>query len=154
VPLALPAALAQYPWFYVAGTLPPTFFSAQVGVLPVAVGSQAAGGGVLSLVYVTQDGGSTWSPTTFVQAAPDVTSVLDPSHWWIAADTDAGASLYRTTDGGAQWASLTPSGPFAHVSVLSFASSTLGWAIGNAGLLRTTDGGRTWTVLAPAPPAA
>jgi hypothetical protein len=40
------------------------------------------------------------------------------------------------------------------MTVLSFVSGTLGWAIGGTGLLGTTDGGRTWTVLAAAPRTA
>jgi photosystem II stability/assembly factor-like uncharacterized protein len=154
VPLPLPASLAQYPWFYVTGVLPPAFFSSQLGALPVVVGSRAAGGEVLSVVYVTRDGGATWSPTAPVETIPRTASWLDMSHWWIAADADAGGGLFGTADGGAHWAALTPGAPFAHVSVLSFVSNTLGWAIGRAGLLRTTDGGRTWAVLAAAPSTA
>jgi photosystem II stability/assembly factor-like uncharacterized protein len=153
VPLALPAALAQYPWFYLAGVRPPTFFSPQAGVLPVVVGSQAVGGGVLSLVYVTHDGGATWNPTTSIPALMVATSMLDLSHWWIASEGSADDSLFSTADGGVQWTSLTPAPPFARVSALSFVSATWGFAIGGAGLLRTTDGGRTWTSLAAASPS-
>jgi photosystem II stability/assembly factor-like uncharacterized protein len=149
-PLSLPASLAQYPWFYVAGGQPPTFFSPQEGVLPVVVGSRAAGGAVLSLVYVTHDGGATWSATTPVPTVINATSLLNPSHWWIEPDVGADGALFSTADGGEQWVSLTPGVPFARVSVLSFVSATQGWAIGGAGLLRTADGGRTWTVLAAA----
>lgn len=147
-PLALPTSLAQYPWFYVAGVLPATFFSPDLGVLPVAVGSQAAGGAVASFVYVTRNGGATWAPTAPVQSVPDATSLPDPSHWWIAADRDATcACLFSTADGGQHWATLSPGAPFDHVAVLSFVSDVLGWAIGSAGLLCTDDGavlGRSW----------
>lgn len=160
-PLALPASLAQYPWFYVAGVLPATFFPSsssslpEVGALPVAVGSASAGGVVLSLVYVTRDGGATWTSTSPAPTTPDAVSLPDPSHWWITANENAGASLFSTSDGGRHWTMLTPGAHFAHVSVLSFVSGgNLGWAIGSAGLLRTRDGGRTWTVLASAPLSA
>jgi photosystem II stability/assembly factor-like uncharacterized protein len=153
-PLSLPTSLGPSGNYYAAGLLPPTFFSPQVGALTVAVGSRAAGGVVASLVYVTRDGGDTWAPTAPADTEPDATSLLDSSHWWITADTGADGVLFSTADGGQHWANMTPGALFAHVSALSFASATQGWAIGSAGLLRTTDGGHTWTVLAPAPQAA
>lgn len=153
-PLALPASFDQEPWFYIAGVLPVVFFSPEVGVLPVAVGSSSAGGVVLTLVYVTRDGGVTWVPTTPAETVPDAVSLLDPSHWWLDADSTGDAAPLSTADGGQHWTLLPPTAPFAHVSVLSFVSNTQGWAIDSAGLLRTDDGGRTWTVLAPASAAA
>jgi len=152
--LALPTSFAQEPWFYIAGVLPAVFFSPEVGVLPVAVGSQSAGGVVLTLVYVTRDGGATWVATTPAETVPDAVSLLDPSHWWLDADSNGDAAPLSTADGGQHWTMLPPTAPFAHLSVLSFVSNTQGWAIDSAGLLRTDDGGRTWTVLAPASAAA
>jgi photosystem II stability/assembly factor-like uncharacterized protein len=154
VPLALPATLAQYPWNYVAGVLLPTFFSAQEGVLPMDVGSRSAGGVVLSVVYVTHDGGATWNATMPISTVTGATSLPDAFHWWIASEAVTGTSLFSTVDGGLHWLRLTPGAPFTEISVLSFVSSVQGWAIGGAGLLRTSDGGRTWTILAAAPPAA
>jgi photosystem II stability/assembly factor-like uncharacterized protein len=154
VPLTLPTALAQYPWFYLAGVRPPTFFSPQAGVLPVVVGSRAAGGEVLSLMYVTRDGGATWNATSPIATLSVATSLLDLSHWWIASDMTADASLFSTADGGERWTPLAPGLPFAGVSALNFVSATQGFAIGGAGLLRTSDGGRTWTILAAATPPA
>jgi photosystem II stability/assembly factor-like uncharacterized protein len=151
--LALPAALAHAPALDEFGRLP-TFFSPLVGVLPVEVVSQATGDVADTVLYVTRDGGVTWSPTAPVQVSADVMSLLDSSTWWIVPDDDSRTRLFATSDGGQHWASRTPGTPFAGVSVLSFASGALGWAIGSAGLLRTSDGGRTWTVFAPAPPAA
>jgi photosystem II stability/assembly factor-like uncharacterized protein len=152
--LALPTSFAQEPWFYIAGVLPAVFFSPEVGVLPVAVGSSSAGGVVLTLVYVTRDGGATWVATTPAETVPDAVSLLDPSHWWLDADSNGDAAPLSTADGGQHWTMLPPTAPFAHLSVLSFVSNTQGWAIDSAGLLRTDDGGRTWTVLAPASAAA
>jgi photosystem II stability/assembly factor-like uncharacterized protein len=154
VPLALPAALAAYPWDYVAGVLTPTFFSAQEGVLPVEVGSRPAGGVVLSIVYVTHDGGTTWNATAPISTVTGASNMLDPFHWWITLEAVPGDSLFSTADGGQHWQTVTPGAPFTHVSVVNFVSSTEGWAIGGAGLLRTSDGGRAWTILAAAPPTA
>jgi photosystem II stability/assembly factor-like uncharacterized protein len=142
-PLALPATLEQYPWLYVAGVLPPTFYSAQDGVLPVDVGSQPAGGVVLSLVYVTHDGGATWNATAPISTVTGATSLPDPFHWWIASEAVTDDSLFSTVDGGQHWLSLTPGAPFTQISVLSFVSSVQGWAIGGAGLLRACCGRAT-----------
>jgi photosystem II stability/assembly factor-like uncharacterized protein len=136
----------------------PTFFSTQVGVLRALMVAQATGDVADTVMYVTHDGGMTWSPTTPLQGSEattsflDVTSFLDPLDWWIVPNANGGTSLFKTSDGGQHWASWTPGAPFAGVSMLSFGSDTLGLAIGSAGLLRTTDGGHTWTIVAAAPP--
>ncbi len=122
-------------------------------MLPVALGSSSAGGEVLTLVYVTHDGGATWIAATPAETEPDAVSLLDPSHWWLDADSADGAAPLSTADGGQHWTMLPSSTPFAQVSALSFVSATQGWAIDSAGLLRTDDGGGAWTVLAPASPA-
>lgn len=155
--LAWPPALVHDLSLDEVGLLP-TFFSPQVGVLRVLMVSQATGDVADTEMYVTGDGGTTWSPTTPLQASAattgflDATSFLDPSDWWIVPNANGRTSLFETSDGGQHWTSWTPGAPFAGVSVLSFGSDTLGLAIGSAGLLRTTDGGHTWTTLAAAPP--
>jgi photosystem II stability/assembly factor-like uncharacterized protein len=154
--LMLPTALTQDPGFDEFGRLP-TFFSPQAGVLPVLVVSQATGGVTDTVLYVTRDGGASWSPTMPLPASAgatgidDVMSLLDPSTWWIASGAHGDTTLFQTADGGQRWASWTPRAPFAAVSALDFVSGAQGWAIGSAGLLRTIDGGRTWTILAAAP---
>jgi photosystem II stability/assembly factor-like uncharacterized protein len=153
--LALPAALAPDLALDEFGRLP-TFFSPQAGVLPVLVVAQATGGVSDTVLYVTRDGGASWSPTTPLPTSTgatsldDVMSLLDPSTWWIASGAYGDTTLFQTADGGRRWASWTPGGPFAAVSALDFVSGTQGWAIGGTGLLRTIDGGRTWTILAAA----
>ncbi len=87
-------------------------------------------------------------------AEPGAVSLLDPSHWWLDADSSSGAAPLSTADGGQHWTMLPSAAPFAQVSALSFVSATQGWAIDSAGLLRTDDGGGAWTVLAPASAAA
>jgi photosystem II stability/assembly factor-like uncharacterized protein len=116
--------------------------------------SQTTGQVEDTVVYVTRDGGATWSPTTPVQAPADVTSMLDLSTWGIVPDANGRTRLFETSDGGQHWASWTPGAPFVDVSLLNFVSGGLGWAIGAAGVLHTVDYGHTWTVLAPAPSAA
>jgi photosystem II stability/assembly factor-like uncharacterized protein len=157
--LPWPAALVHDPSLDEAGQLP-TFFSPQVGVLRVLMVAQTTGDVADTVMYVTRDGGMTWSPTKPLQASEaitsfqDVTNFLDPLNWWIVPNAKGGTRLFKTSDGGQHWASWTPGPPFADVSALSFGSDTMGLAIGSAGLLRTTDGGHTWMTLAPAPPPA
>jgi photosystem II stability/assembly factor-like uncharacterized protein len=157
--LAWPAALARNPSLEEVGQLP-TFFSPQVGVLRMLVVSQVTGDVADTVMYVTGDGGKTWSPTSPLQASSastgfvDAISLVDPSDWWIAPNANGGTILLQTSDGGQHWASWTPGAPFAGVSELSFGSDTVGLAIGSAGLLRTSDGGHSWTIVAAAPPPA
>jgi photosystem II stability/assembly factor-like uncharacterized protein len=153
-PLPLPAALTHDPSLGALdefGRLP-TFFSPQVGVLPVEAVAQASGEVADTVVYVTPDGGATWSPTTPVQASADVTSLPDPSNWWMVPTTNDRTRLVETADGGQHWASWTLGAPFVGVSVLRVVpgGQGWGWAIGEAGLLRTVDFGHTWTIVTPA----
>jgi photosystem II stability/assembly factor-like uncharacterized protein len=157
--LAWPAALGHDPSLDEFGQLP-TFFSSQVGVMRVLMVAQATGDVADTVMYVTRDGGMTWSPTTPLQAsaAPtsflDVTSFLDPLDWWLVLNINGDTRMFETTDGGQHWVSWVPGPPFADISALSFGSNTLGLAIGSAGLLQTTEGGLTWTILAAASPPA
>jgi len=156
--LAWPAALAHDPSLDEVGRLP-TFFSPQMGVLPVLVVAQATGDVTATVLYVSHDGGASWSPTAPLTASigatsfDDALSLLDASTWWIASSAHGDTTLFQTADGGQRWASWTPGAPFAAVSALDFVSGAQGWAIGSVGLLRTSDGGHTWTILAAAPSA-
>ncbi len=72
-------------------------------------------------------------------------------HGWVAVDN--GTTLYRTSDGGAHWAKITPVIPASITAFaqLNFVSTGVGWALGytpeaaNTLLFKTTDGGQTWT---------
>lgn len=115
--------------------LPPTFFSTTRGILPVGVGQAN------TVIYVTNDKGATWQPTTPVSANLVASDFLDEQHGWV---TD-GTSLLTTSDGGHTWTRQPASPTFTHVTQLDFVSNTHGWAVRSAGsLLQTLDGGRTW----------
>ncbi len=125
--------------------LPPLFFNATDGILPVSFDT---GNGANLDVYVTHDGGSTWTGTSPLAASVSTADFIDVNHGW-ASD---GTLLYVTSDGGQQWMKLAPGGSFQHVTQLNFVSSNIGWAIGatasNAlALLKTVDGGHTWMVI-------
>ena len=126
-------------------TRPPRFFTATDGILPVSFVTENAAS--LDL-YVTHDGGASWTSTTPVAASVAISDIIDMDHGW-ASD---GTLLYVTSDGGQNWTKLSPGGGFQHVTRLDFVSSNIGWAIGATDshvptLLKTVDGGRTWTAI-------
>jgi len=125
--------------------LPPLFFNATDGILPV---SFDMGKGASLDIYVTHDGGTSWRGTTPLTAAASTADFIDVDHGW-ASD---GTLLYVTGDGGKQWATLSPGGSFQHIMQLDFVSSDIGWAIGATAagaptLLKTEDGGHSWTAI-------
>ena len=125
--------------------LPPLFFTATDGVLPVSFDT---GNSVNLDVYVTHNGGTTWQGTTALAAPASVVDFIDVDHGWVSD----GMLLYMTSDNGQHWTRLSPGGSFQHITRLDFISSDLGWAIGATEssaptLLKTVDGGHTWTVI-------
>jgi len=115
-------------------TTPPVFFGKN-GLLPVSVRDIGFD------LYVTHDGGQTWTPTKLVTRngqSSFTVYVADMQHAWATSGTD----LYATSDGGQSWTNLPPT-PLP-ISTLDFADANNGWAITPANLLYTTDGGSTW----------
>jgi photosystem II stability/assembly factor-like uncharacterized protein len=128
-------------------TIPPTFLTAQDGILPVFYVIKSDANidiAAVIVVYVTHDGGTTWGDTTPVPITLGngfSTSFADMNHGWV---TD-GDVLYVTTDGGSHWTTIPPTPPFANVKQIDFVSPQLGWAVTPTSLLKTEDGGSTWT---------
>ncbi|TDA70310.1 MAG: hypothetical protein D9V47_01860 [Clostridia bacterium] len=129
-----------------AETLPPRFFDARRGVLPVVFWYA----GTNMVFYSTKDGGRTWSAGQAVATSPSGPPVYDFSdlrHGWVWHEEEA--KLFRTADGGASWQALTPQPSLAGLRQLEFVSPEKGWALLAAGtgtrVLRTGDGGMTWT---------
>lgn len=139
----------------------PKFFSARDGILLVSYyGAQdfsSEDTGVL--LYVTHDGGRSWTYTTpliwkvrltasgILTTGPWSASFADINHAWVtAADF-----LYVTKDGGRRWMKVQPGKPFGDTVLLDFISPTVGWAPGGwfapPYLLKTVDGGWTWKTL-------
>ena len=102
--------------------LPPLFFNATDGILPV---SFDMGKGASLDVYVTHDGGTTWKGTTPLTAAASTADFIDVDHGW-ASD---GTLLYVTGDSGKQWTRFPRVGVFS-----ASCTSTLCW-VTSAGLL-------------------
>ncbi|HEX3641987.1 MAG TPA: hypothetical protein VHV10_11910 [Ktedonobacteraceae bacterium] len=139
-------------------TTPPVFFGSD-GLLPVmdqivpphsSIGNTQGPSTGFDL-YVTHDGGQSWTPTKLVTST--ITSnepslftvyVADMQHVWAAL----GTKLYATSDGGQNWTQLPPTPQ--PIEELSFVDTNNGWAIGLSNattlspVLHTTDGGHTW----------
>ncbi|MCK5786595.1 MAG: T9SS type A sorting domain-containing protein, partial [Candidatus Sabulitectum sp.] len=84
-----------------------------------------------------------------IQHSPSVT-LMDMSFlpdgmngWTVGAAGNGVSVLYRTTDGGALWETMTLSGSF---NAVHFVSADSGWVAGDGGAIRATvDGGNNWT---------
>ncbi len=124
-------------------TLPPRFFNAREGVLPVNI---YTAGAARLYFYTTHDGGKSWQ-----YGAPLPGSVIT----WSFISTSQGyatdrSMLYVTRDGGQHWSDEQVGGAFSDVIQLDFISPTLGWALRLAEpaathILRTSDGGQSWS---------
>lgn len=94
-------------------------------------------------IYVTADGGATWTRQTTVGATLVDIATVDRTHAWAVGDD---GSLARTTD-GIRWAELaTP--PHTYPPEMQFVDPDHGWLdLGKQGLYATADGGTTWSPL-------
>lgn len=150
--LAIPAG---YESAYISTTAP-KFFGANDGVLPVWM---TIGIGMRDLfLYVTHDGGNTWTPSPAFARSAEHTEIISMSN---TISWDWANIFHVTNNGGNSWTTVTPDVTFGNgFRELDFVSATNGWARlqlddGQTALYRTTDGGSHWTLLfgAPNPPA-
>jgi len=143
--LSLPKELSNAELIGDFTTTPPVFFGNE-GILPTTIYYQSQDYMVL---YVTHDGGKTWTPTTPAPINPSTNNniyVADTQHAWFSDKT----TFYATSDGGKTWvqAGQTPS----EIGGMSFVDANNGWAIGPSAnksplLLHTTNGGKTWQAI-------
>lgn len=132
----------------------PVFFNAREGALAVGLFRHAP----VTVLYVTRDGGATWTPTTPIIAADGGAirmALLSADEGRALVAPVPGISdrveLRHTTDGGRTWTTLGSDPALAKVLELQFADRDRGWALCNDGqssyVLVTQDGGRTWARL-------
>jgi photosystem II stability/assembly factor-like uncharacterized protein len=95
-------------------------------------------------IYVTKDGGATWSPRTSNTKEPLFSvAFADDRHGWVVGKSGV---ILRTTDGGESWtAQKSPIDPAKHLFKVAALDAQTAWAVGDWGaVLQTTDGGATW----------
>ncbi len=125
-------------------TTPPVFFGT-TGIMPVQLFASGHSGVDL---YVTHDGGQSWTPTQFTSITSQNVYVVDLQHAWATATTTSNSTIvYATSNAGQSWQQVsTLAQP---VGSLSFIDNLHGWAIGQASsstplLWSTSDGGHSW----------
>ena len=106
------------------------------------IGDNAAAVGD-NLLFVSTDGGETWTPAD-IPSTEDLEMVAFASQN-IAVCQARDGTLFRTTNGGANWSTVGTANLPANVIDIEFASSTTGVAVSSFEWYRTVDGGQSWT---------
>jgi photosystem II stability/assembly factor-like uncharacterized protein len=121
---------------------PPLFFSRLDGFLAVGIYEVTQSW----QLYVTHDGGTTWSPNPLPVTQPiGRVDMINDNDGWV---TD-GTTLYRTEDGGRNWDAVGPFPTTDMVGNLNFVSTTDGWFVVEQGIYATHDGGQNWMPVTP-----
>jgi photosystem II stability/assembly factor-like uncharacterized protein len=121
----------------------------------LAVGKRQIGDNIMDCVLRTKDGGASWhesllnSPLGMPSEAGLKTVHIGPTG--IAYTANANGVLYRSTNAGDSWDSISHLGLEETMS-LSFVGVDTGFALSNDGIRRTVDGGKVWDLqIDPAP---
>ncbi len=152
--LPLPAEYADS----LVSPYPIQFVGASDGFLPVRLLNYTATGETTTdvlVVYVTHDGGNTWS---LAPAHLEQVPLIARLQFFSATQgmVQCGTSLCFTSDGAQSWQPVgadLPADAQSNLQNLTFVDTTHGWLIvskdQHAQMYRTTDGGRNWTLLNP-----
>jgi photosystem II stability/assembly factor-like uncharacterized protein len=131
----------------------PVFASPTQGMLPVSCFFENQG--KRGWLYVTADGGQTWTPRP-LPVAYGALDFLDANiGWWAgndsAYDPTVARQLYGTRDGGQTWTLVKQTLNWG--GQLDFITNQTGWAVAKTldatALVQTSDGGKKWDLLAP-----
>jgi photosystem II stability/assembly factor-like uncharacterized protein len=129
-------------------TTAPKFFNANDGILPVWMG---IGIGMRDLfLYVTHDGGNTWTASSAFARSAEHTEIISMTN---TISWDWANVFHATSNSGAGWTTITPNINLGDdFRGLNFVSPTTGWVRqqtpdGLTSLYRTLDGGYTWTLV-------
>jgi photosystem II stability/assembly factor-like uncharacterized protein len=108
-----------------------------------------------NLIYVTHDGGETWTGTTSIRTPAQTSSVgtdqyiMNTLFYPVSLESCCafdGNSLYKTNNSGATWVKTPTNLKPDQISQMNFVNDQLGWAFGKA-LFKTTNGGQSWNSL-------
>ena len=134
--------------------LPPVFFNATDGILPVSLAG-LTNQTTATVIYITHNGGGSWNATTSVPINAQAIDFVDTAHGWLFSNTDdvsnhyTNSTVYRTSDGGQHWTQYTIK-LNADITGIDFISSVQGWAIDSTQTLyQTANGGQSWTKVTP-----
>jgi photosystem II stability/assembly factor-like uncharacterized protein len=120
-----------------------TFVNANVGY---AVGTVQTMSGTNPSMLATGDGGQTWTPVALTGADPglDLTSIDCADTQTCLITESTGASILRTTDGGASVTAISPS--TQPIFAVAFDTSTQAVAVGRGGTtVVSTNGGQNFS---------
>lgn len=105
--------------------------------------------GIKSFVVKSTNNGISWTELTSPFAAGDnLTTIAFPTPQ-LGLVAGSGGVIWRTTDGGTTWNTVSAAGYTGGINDLVMLNATTGYACGssnnNFNVLKTTDGGATWT---------
>ncbi len=155
-PNALPAP-ADAPNLYAQETMAcgagaPVFLSPTDGRIPVSCQAYTSGQNKAWL-YVTADGGKTWTARPLPAPYGDLQFLNANQGWWVggtSAEPTQPRQIYITQDGGQTW---TPVKKVNWMGQVDFVDAQTGWAVAKSdqatALVSTSDGGQKWALVAP-----
>ncbi|MCK6604373.1 MAG: YCF48-related protein [Ignavibacteriaceae bacterium] len=119
----------------------------------IAVGAPTVTGSSFDQVARSTDGGNTWALTPLTTGSTSTIWSIDMVDNNIGYLSGTLSAVYKTTNGGATWDSLSTTGLPAGATFrkVDFISPTTGWLFASTPnsltnwIFKTTDGGLTWT---------
>jgi photosystem II stability/assembly factor-like uncharacterized protein len=146
-------------WKQVSLELPPEAQSSEVALEKIQIVSPTQAFLILritsdnrqTIIYQSNDGGSTWSPTPAKLPTSGQTDIVSAQEIVFYSSDQ----FYVTKDAATTWSIIAPDTQFGDsISAMDFATSQIGWVItsdllGHRTLYRTEDGGSTWFPIIP-----
>ena len=96
------------------------------------------------VILRSTDAGETWYSVTNWPTNDGRVKFIDDTTGFIVPGT--GGSIYKTTNGGVTWRSITVSAGLTFLNAITFVSHDSGWITGNVHICQTTDAGESWSV--------